>query len=110
MILDVPFDAQRRTWYSVLRRYPFMTMTVAIPSNLQDFIQQVVNAGEARSEEELVARALELYREMRARHATLKEDVQRSLAEADCGEVSELDVEAIIARGTDRLARQGIAD
>jgi Arc/MetJ-type ribon-helix-helix transcriptional regulator len=85
-------------------------MTVAIPSSLQGFIEREVAAGEAGSEEELVTRALELYREMRARHAILKADVQESLAQADRGEVAELDIEAIIADGTQRLAKEGITD
>ena len=87
-----------------------MTMTVSIPSNLQDFIQQAVAAGDAGSEEELVTRALELYRQMCGRHAALKVDVQRSMAESDRGEVAELDVDAIIARGTERLVGEGITD
>ena len=47
---------------------------------------------------------------MSGRHAALKADVQRSMAEADRGEFAELDVDAIIARGTERLVGEGITD
>ena len=87
-----------------------MVMSVSIPSNLQQFILGEVAAGAAGSEAELVAKALELYREMRSRHSALAADVQRSLAQADRGDVAELDIEATIARGTNRLASDGIRD
>ena len=87
-----------------------MVMSVSIPSNLQQFILGEVAAGAAGSEEELVAKAIELYREMRNRHSALKADLQQSLSEADSGNVAGLDIEATIARGTARLNSEGIAD
>lgn len=85
-----------------------MTMTIAIPSNLQNFVRHAVASGEVADEEELVTRALELYRQMSERHAALKADVQRSMAEAERGEVAKFDVDAIIAHGTQRLVDEGI--
>lgn len=87
-----------------------MVMSVSIPSNLQQFIMGEVAAGAAGSEEEFVAKAIELYREMRSRHSALKADLQQSLAEADSGKVAGLDIEATIARGTRRLNSEGITD
>ncbi|MCE9548120.1 MAG: type II toxin-antitoxin system ParD family antitoxin [Planctomycetia bacterium] len=80
-----------------------MAMNVSIPSDFQQFILREIATGAVGSKEELVTKALQLYSEMRDRHSALKEDVQRSLAEAERGEFAELDMEATIARGARRL-------
>ena len=85
-----------------------MSMSVSIPSELQPFIQQELANGQSKSEEELVAKALVLYQEMKCRHNELRSRVQRSLEQADCGEAGELDIEAVIARGYERVRSQGI--
>ena len=87
-----------------------MPMTVAIPTNLEPFVQKEIATGAVGSEQELVTRALELYCEMRQRHGGLKAEVDRSLAEAARGEVADLDIEATISRGVERLASRGITD
>jgi putative addiction module CopG family antidote len=75
-----------------------MTMSVSIPSNLQPFVEEELATGEYTSESELVAKALEVYRELKRRHHQLLEDVQRSLAQADRGGFKPLDMSAIKAK------------
>ncbi len=87
-----------------------MSMSVSIPSELQPFIQQELANGQSKSEEELVAKALVLYQEMKSRHNELRSRVQRSLEQADRGELAELDIEVVIARGYERVKSQGITD
>lgn len=87
-----------------------MSMTVSIPSELQPFIEQELASGRCKSEDEVVARALLLYHEMKVRHDELRTHVQRSLKQAERGEISELDIEVVIARGYERMKDQGISD
>jgi len=42
-----------------------MSMSISIPSNLEPFIQQELASGRVQSEEELVTKALELYRDLK---------------------------------------------
>jgi Arc/MetJ-type ribon-helix-helix transcriptional regulator len=87
-----------------------MTRSVVIPSELQPFVQAEIASGAFRDEAHLVAKALQLYRDLKARHTQLRTDVQRSIEQAERGDVDELDIEQTIARGYDRLAQEGIAD
>jgi Arc/MetJ-type ribon-helix-helix transcriptional regulator len=52
-----------------------MSMSVSIPSELQPFIEQELASGPCKSEEELVARAILLYQEMKSRHNELRSRV-----------------------------------
>ena len=47
---------------------------------------------------------------MKQRQDQLRAQVRQSLEEAARGEVEEFDVEAIIKRGRERLAREGLTD
>jgi Arc/MetJ-type ribon-helix-helix transcriptional regulator len=87
-----------------------MVTTVDIPSDLDSFIRREVALGAAGSEEELLIRALELYREMRQRHEELKARITQSLDDAKRGDVANLDIETTIARGIDRLTAEGFKD
>lgn len=87
-----------------------MTMSVSIPSELQPFVQQELANGQSKSEEELVVKALVLYQEMKMRHSELRSRVRQSLEQADKGEVAEIDIETVIARGYERMKNQGITD
>ena len=85
-----------------------MSMSVSIPSELQPFIQQELANGQSKSEEELVAKALILYQEMKTWHNELRSRAHRSLEQADRGEAGELDIEEVIARGYERVKSRGI--
>jgi Arc/MetJ-type ribon-helix-helix transcriptional regulator len=87
-----------------------MPVTVAIPSNLEAFVQQEVATGAVGSEQELVTRALELYREMRQRHAELKAKVDQSLDEAERGEVAPLDIALLKSTLASELSESGGMD
>ncbi|MFV1965993.1 MAG: type II toxin-antitoxin system ParD family antitoxin [Pirellulaceae bacterium] len=84
-----------------------MSMSVSIPSELQPFIEQELAAGKSRDESELVTAALQLYREMNTRHAELRSQIQRSLDQADRGEVSSLDMDSIKGTLRDELDGSG---
>jgi Arc/MetJ-type ribon-helix-helix transcriptional regulator len=75
-----------------------MSMSVSIPPELQPFIERELATGKFRDEQDLVAKALMLYVELQERHETLRTRVQRSLEQADHGQVSELDIESIKSR------------
>lgn len=72
-----------------------MSVTVTIPSELQPFVEQELATGAFTDEADLVAKALELFREMKARHGQLCEDVRRSVAQAEQGETAPLDIQSI---------------
>jgi len=86
-----------------------MTVTIEIPPNLREFISHEIAAGEAKTEEEFVRTALQAYCEMRDRHTSLRSNVQRSLNEAEGGQTAQLNMDAIIARGSQRLT-DGVTD
>lgn len=71
-----------------------MSISVTIPSQLQPFVDQELATGAFTDEADLVTKALELFREMKTRHAKLCDDVQRSLAQAERGEVASLEIQA----------------
>ena len=52
-------------------------------------------SGEYQDESELLTQALIVYRELKTRHAALREDLEASIAAADRGEVAPLDIGAI---------------
>lgn len=85
-------------------------MSGTYPADLQAFIQQELDSGHYQSEDELVAAALKVYRELRARHQQLCDDVLDSIAQADRGEAGPLDIDEVVARGRQRLAAKGIED
>ncbi len=85
-------------------------MEETYPPELEQFVQQELATGKYQSETELVNRALEVYRELKLRHDTLRADVETAIAQADRGEAKPLDIEEVIARGTERLSKEGITD
>jgi Arc/MetJ-type ribon-helix-helix transcriptional regulator len=72
-----------------------MSMSVSIPTYLQPFVERELATGAFADEADLVTKALELLREMKTRHEQLRGDVQRSLAQAERGEVAPLDIQSI---------------
>jgi Arc/MetJ-type ribon-helix-helix transcriptional regulator len=87
-----------------------MSMTGTLSPDLRAFVRRELADGRFENEEQLVAKALELYRELRQSHEQFRAEVRQSLEQARQGDVAELDIEAIIARGTRRLAEEGITD
>jgi len=85
-------------------------MSIDIPAELEAYVQQELATGAYGTREELVRDALSVFRELRERHAALRADVQHAIDQAERGEAYEIDIEDLIARGTERLAAKGIAD
>lgn len=85
-------------------------MPKTYPPELEQFIEQELQSGKYKTEDELLVTALTAFRDMKQRHEKLRRDAYQAIAEADRGEVKELDIEEVIARGTKRLADQGITD
>ena len=82
-------------------------MPMTYPPELEQFVQQELANGRYQSEDELVIAALSVFREMKQRHDELRRDVQRSIEQADRGEVEELDIDAIKAELTEELDEKG---
>ena len=82
-------------------------MSKSYPPELEQFVKQELANGTNENEEELVIDALTAFREMKQRHDELRRDVQRSIEQADRGEVAPLDTEATIAEARRRFAQRG---
>ncbi len=74
------------------------------PPDLQQFMDHELASGEYRDESEVLIRALRVYREFKTRHESLRQDVERSIEQAERGEVAPLDTEATKAEAQGRLA------
>lgn len=85
-------------------------MTVEIPPELEQYVQQELSKGEYRSEGELILDAVRVLRELKTRHEQLRRNIQSAIAQSDRGESEPLDIEAIKAEGRERLAEQGGKD
>ena len=66
-------------------------MTVEIPSDLQQFVHQVIDSGGFKSETEVVGQALRLLQERQRRIEELRQEIQPALERLDRGEAIELD-------------------
>jgi antitoxin ParD1/3/4 len=65
-------------------------MTVDIPSDLQQFVHTVIDAGSYKDEAEVVGQALRLLQERQRRIEELRREIQPALDELDRGEGIEL--------------------
>ena len=109
--LDISRAGSRRYSAEEPRRSLAMTVSITIPADLQPFVEAEISTGRFENKGQLVTKSLELYREIRQRHDQLRTDqVQQSLDEAARGEVEDFDVEAIIKRGRERLAHEGLTN
>lgn len=83
---------------------------LACPTELQQYIDQKVRSGEFASPDAFAVEAIQLYREMEARHQQLRADLQRSIDQADRGETEPLDTEATKAEARRRFAQRNQAE
>ncbi len=81
-------------------------MTVEIPPELEQYVQEELARGEYRSQEELIADAVRVLRELKNRHERLRRDVETAIAQSERGESRPLDVAAIKVEGRRRLAER----
>lgn len=84
-------------------------MNVSLTEELEELVQEKVRSGMYSSASEVIREALRLLKEQdqirQMRLEELRKEIAIGVAQADRGELEELDVEAIIADGHARLAR-----
>jgi antitoxin ParD1/3/4 len=85
-------------------------MSILLPHDLRQFVEQEIASGKYRSEEDLVCEGLRLLRERERRLQALREEIGPALEQLDRGEGKPLNAEEIKARGRKRLAARGKQD
>lgn len=83
-------------------------MTLTIPSEFEQFVQQQLAGGEYRSAEEVVNDGLRVLQELKRRQAEFRQDVQIGVEQLDRGEGIRLD-RAGLRRYFDELQQRGQA-
>jgi Arc/MetJ-type ribon-helix-helix transcriptional regulator len=78
-------------------------MTRAFTAELNQFIQDELQTGGYTNEDAVLSAALEFFREVRQRHAELRERVHESLTQSHAGETSLLDMNQLRQSLTTRL-------
>ena len=81
-------------------------MARTFPTELTQFIQDELQTGGYADEDAVLTAALEVFREVRQRHAELRGRVQQSLAQVHAGEATPLDMDEIRQLLTNRLDQQ----
>ena len=79
-----------------------MAMTVELPADVEAFVRAEVERGTAPNEADFLAKAVELYRELKGKHESLRARVQESVAQAERGEIAPLDTNATKAEARRR--------
>jgi antitoxin ParD1/3/4 len=86
-------------------------MNISLTPQLEAYIKQKVETGMYTSVSEVIREALRLMEAQDAVQAmkldALREDIRRGLASLDNGKGTPLDMDAIKAKGRERLARKG---
>jgi antitoxin ParD1/3/4 len=80
-------------------------MTVEIPPNLQQFVHDVINTGDYKSEADVVSQALRLLQQRQQKIEELRREIQPALDQLDRGEGIELDEDGLDAFFEDIKAR-----
>jgi len=81
-------------------------MTRTFPTDINQFIQDELQTGSYADEDAVLTAALEVFREVRQRHADLRGQVQESLAQAHAGGATPLDINEIRQSLTNRVTQQ----
>ena len=79
----------------------------SLSPDLEQYVRQKVATGQFSSPEEFAAEAMRLYRDLEARHESLKGDVQAALAQSEQGRCEPLDMDDIKRELTDELDERG---
>jgi putative addiction module CopG family antidote len=74
-----------------------------VAADLDAYISSKVASGEFRSEQEFLREAALVYRELEERYLNLRTTIQDRIQQAEAGDVTALDFEAIKAEGRRRL-------
>jgi Arc/MetJ-type ribon-helix-helix transcriptional regulator len=86
--------------------YEEPAMPRTFPADLNQFIQDELETGDYANEDALLTAALEVFREVRQRHAELRSRVQESVAQARAGEATPLNMDETKQKLLNRLAQQ----
>ena len=79
----------------------------SLSPDLEQYVQQKVASGQFGSPEEFALEAMRLYRDLEARHESLKHDVQAALEPSEKGRSEPLDVDSIKKELADELDERG---
>ena len=80
-------------------------MSVTYPPEIQAFVNEQVSSGHFQNEEDVTVEALRLLRDFTHRHRSLQQNVRQSLDELENNEARPLNMDDVIARGAERLAK-----
>ncbi len=80
-------------------------MTIDVPTELQQYVEEQVATGVYASERDVIADAVRVLRELRERHDALRQDIQAAVAQSRKGESEPLDIDEIKAEGRRRLGQ-----
>jgi len=75
--------------------------------DLEQYVQQKVASGQFTSQEEFAQEAMRLYRDIEARHESLKDDVRAALEQSEKGQSVPLDMDSIKSELHDELDQRG---
>ncbi len=83
-----------------------MKVTVQLPEEMAAYLRAEIACGAAVDEADFLLNAVELYRELKSRHALLRASVQESLEEYERGEFRPLDTDATKAAARRRFSQE----
>ena len=78
-------------------------ISVSLPADIEQFVHQAVSEGSYPNEEEMVADAIRLLRDSKARHQRLRTEIGQALAGVDRGEGIEIDSDEALKAFFDEL-------
>ena len=81
-------------------------MASTYPPEIEQFVQEELASGQFTDENALLTAALEVYREVKEKHAELRDRVQESVSQAERGEIEPLNIKQ---RLSDRIDADGRA-
>jgi len=82
-----------------------MAMMIELPADVEAFVRAEVERGTAPNEADFLAKAVELYRELKGKHESLRARVQKSVVQAERGEFAPLDTNATKTEARRRSAQ-----
>lgn len=82
-----------------------MTVTLQLPDEIEAYVRAEIARGAAEDETDFLAKAVEMYRELRHRHEDLRAQVDESVAQYERGEVRPLDTEAAQREARQRFSQ-----
>jgi len=82
-------------------------MTVNIPPELEQYLEEKVASGEFESKDAFVSEAMRIYRALEARHEQLRSDVKQAIDQIDRGDGIEIDSDNALSSFFDDIKSRG---